>query len=64
MGFSAYLTAIEVFVLHVICLYCVASAALTVLIFALTLLASFLGWQAHRPSSTPDNIHERTAECI
>jgi uncharacterized membrane protein len=33
--FSAYLTGIELFVLHAVCMWCVISAVLTVLIFAL-----------------------------
>lgn len=33
--FSAYLTAVELFVLHAVCMWCVISAVLTVLIFAL-----------------------------
>jgi uncharacterized membrane protein len=33
LAFSVYLTAIEVFVLHAICWWCVGSAVLTVLIF-------------------------------
>jgi uncharacterized membrane protein len=34
-GFSAYLTAIELFVLHAVCLWCVLSAVLAVCIFLL-----------------------------
>jgi uncharacterized membrane protein len=34
--FSAYLTALELFVIHGICLYCVSSAVLVVLLFALS----------------------------
>ncbi len=33
--FSAYLTAVELFVLHAVCMWCVVSAVLTVLIFVL-----------------------------
>ncbi len=33
--FSAYLTAVELFVLHAVCMWCVISAVLTVLIFVL-----------------------------
>ncbi|MFQ5745665.1 MAG: vitamin K epoxide reductase family protein [Gemmatimonadota bacterium] len=35
LGFSVYLTAVELFVLHAICRWCVGSAALTVAIFVL-----------------------------
>lgn len=37
LAFSIYLTAIEAFVLHAFCRWCVASAILTVLIFLLVL---------------------------
>ena len=37
LAFSAYLTAIELFVLHAICWWCVGSAILTVLIFVAVL---------------------------
>jgi uncharacterized membrane protein len=37
LAFSFYLTAIELFVLHAICRWCVASAILTVLIFVAAL---------------------------
>ena len=37
LGFSIYLTALELWVIHAICRWCVASAALTVAIFLLTL---------------------------
>ena len=40
--FSAYLTAIELFVLHAVCMWCVVSAVLTVLIFILARPWSFL----------------------
>ena len=33
--FSAYLTAVELFVIHAVCMWCVISAVLTLLIFAL-----------------------------
>ena len=33
--FSIYLTAIEIFILHAVCMWCVISATLTVLLFAL-----------------------------
>ena len=33
--FSAYLTAIELFVLHALCMWCVVSAVLTVMLFVL-----------------------------
>jgi len=35
LGFSVYLTAIELFVIHAICMWCVVSAVLTVAIFVL-----------------------------
>ena len=37
MAFSAYLTAIELFVLHAVCIYCVASAVLITVVFLLIL---------------------------
>jgi uncharacterized membrane protein len=40
--FSTYLTAIELFVLHAVCMWCVVSAVLTVLIFILARPWSFL----------------------
>ena len=40
--FSAYLTAIELFVLHAVCMWCVVSAVLTLLIFILARPWSFL----------------------
>jgi len=43
--FSIYLTAIELFVLHAICWWCVLSAVLTVLIFLLS-----LPWRLVRPA--------------
>jgi len=46
--FSAYLTAIELFVLHAICWWCVLSAALTVLIFLLA-----RPWHPVRPTRSP-----------
>lgn len=36
--FSAYLTGLELFVIHAICRYCVASAVIILLIFVLALL--------------------------
>lgn len=36
LGFSAYLTAVELFVLHAVCLWCVVSAVLAVGIFLLS----------------------------
>ncbi len=36
LGFSVYLTAMELFVLHAVCLWCVVSAVLAVGIFLLT----------------------------
>lgn len=37
--FSAYLTILELFVIHAICLWCVASAVVMVAVFALTAMA-------------------------
>lgn len=37
LGFTIYLTSIELFVLHAICRWCVGSAVLSLLIFALAL---------------------------
>jgi uncharacterized membrane protein len=37
LGFSAYLTYLEAFVIHAWCRWCIASAVLSVLIFAFTL---------------------------
>ena len=45
--FSAYLTYLELFVIHAICRYCVVSAILAVLVFALSLW----DWLASRPLS-------------
>lgn len=46
LAFSAYLTGIELFVLHAICQWCVVSAVLTVVIFGLALLAVRSGGRA------------------
>lgn len=46
--FSAYLTGIELFVLHAVCMWCVISAILTVLIFVLA-----QPWRTLRTSPTP-----------
>jgi len=46
--FSAYLTAIELLVLHAVCTWCVTSAILTVLIFVLA-----TPWRALRPEASP-----------
>jgi uncharacterized membrane protein len=46
LGFSIYLTGIELFVLHAVCMWCVISAILAVAIFALT-----APWNALRPST-------------
>jgi len=43
--FSLYLTAIELFVLHAICRWCVGSAAIITLIFG----AALLDWRRARP---------------
>ena len=37
LGFTIYLTALELWVIHAICRWCVGSAAITVAIFLLTL---------------------------
>ncbi len=37
LGFTVYLTALELFVIHAICRWCVGSAVLTLLIFGLAL---------------------------
>ena len=42
VGFSAYLTAIELFVLHAICVYCVASAVLITGILGLVVTAWYV----------------------
>ncbi len=42
--FSAYLTSIELFVIHAICMYCVASAVLVTAIFAVCL------WESAEPA--------------
>ena len=46
--FSAYLTAIEVFVLHALCMWCVISAVLTVILFVLA-----QPWRTLRGSQAP-----------
>jgi uncharacterized membrane protein len=43
VAFSAYLTALELFVIHAICMWCVGSAVLSVLIFVLA-----APWRAFR----------------
>jgi uncharacterized membrane protein len=50
VAFSAYLTALELFVIHAICRYCVASAAIILAIFLLAV------WELRRrpdPSGAP-----------
>jgi uncharacterized membrane protein len=47
--FSAYLTWLELFVIHAICMWCVVSAVLVVVMFALSLL----DWRRER-ESTPE----------
>jgi uncharacterized membrane protein len=42
VGFSAYLTWVELFVLHAICVYCLGSAALVTAVFALLVAATVL----------------------
>ena len=42
--FSAWLTWLELYVIHAICMYCVASAVITVLLF----LVALLDWRATR----------------
>jgi uncharacterized membrane protein len=42
LAFSVYLTAVEVFILHAICRWCVVSAVLTVVIFLLVAPWRFL----------------------
>jgi uncharacterized membrane protein len=54
LGFTAYLTYLELFVIHAICRWCVGSAVIISLIF----LATFLDWQrrgtrAAEPSGAP-----------
>ncbi len=44
--FSAYLTGVELFILHAVCLWCVISAVLTVLIFLLARPWTFLARSA------------------
>lgn len=39
--FSIYLTALELFIIHAICYWCVASAVIALLAFALTVLARY-----------------------
>lgn len=46
LAFSVYLTGIELFVLHAICQWCVASAVLTVVIFGFAVLAVRSGGRA------------------
>ncbi|HEY0997089.1 MAG TPA: vitamin K epoxide reductase family protein [Gemmatimonadaceae bacterium] len=46
--FSAWLTWLELYVIHAICMYCVASAVITVLLFAVSLL----DWQASRDGAS------------
>ena len=45
--FSAWLTYLELFVIHAICIWCVTSAILAVLVFVL----AFLDWRETRPTS-------------
>ena len=47
--FSGYLTYLELFVIHAICRYCVVSAVLAVIVFAL----SWWDWRASRALSGP-----------
>ena len=51
--FSAYLTWLELFVIHAICMWCVVSAILVVVMFVLALL----DWRAERGerAATPDD---------
>lgn len=54
LGFTAYLTYLELFVIHAICRWCVGSAVIISLIF----IAAFLDWQRRRtraadPSDAP-----------
>ena len=46
--FSAYLTGVELFVLHAVCMWCVVSAVLTVILFALA-----QPWRTLRGSQAP-----------
>ena len=45
-AFSAYLTSLELFVIHAICRWCVGSAVMTVALFAL----AWWDWRATRPA--------------
>ena len=47
--FSGYLTYLELFVIHAICRYCVVSAVLAVIVFALSLW----DWRASRALASP-----------
>lgn len=50
--FSAYLTYLELFVIKAICRYCVASAVIAIVLFALVLL----DWRASRAESAPATL--------
>ena len=50
--FSAWLTYLELYVIHAICRYCVASAVLT----ALLALLALLDWRATRASPSADDL--------
>ena len=51
VAFTAYLTALELFVIHAICRWCVTSAAIITLIFAISLV-SLLSLRT-RPAASP-----------
>jgi len=50
VAFSAWLTYLELFVIHAICRYCVVSAVIAVLLFVL----AFLDWRVSSRSSRTD----------
>ena len=61
VAFSAYLTGIELFVLHAVCIYCVASAVLITVVFALvlaTLILDRASW-AGRPGAPQRRTRSR-----
>jgi uncharacterized membrane protein len=51
LGFTIYLTYVELFVIHAICRWCVSSAVIISLIFVTTLL----DWRGRSPRATPGN---------
>lgn len=50
LAFTIYLTALEIFVIHAICRWCVGSAVLTVIIFALAIPELRAGSRAEAPA--------------